>query len=169
VLIVAAMVFLPRGITVDSYEPLAHLLTVPLGVAGFYLLIAALAIACFGAASEIALASAYIVAQEFGWNWSENIEPRNAARFSLVYTVVTALAALPTLIGINPLGLTVISMALTAASLPPAVIPFLVIMNDEHYLKDHRNGWLSNAAVIAIMLLSFVLAIVSIPLELMGG
>lgn len=169
VLIVAAMVFLPRGIHIESYEQIALMLTGALGSWGFYLFAASLGVACFGAASEIALASAYMMAQEFGWKWSENARPKHAARFSLAYTVMIVLGAVPMLLGLDPLKLTVASMALTAASLPPAVIPFLVIMNDRTYVKDHGNHWIANSAVIAIMLLSFVLAVVSIPLELVGG
>ena len=35
---------------------------------------------------EIALSVAYMAAQGFGWTWSEDCRPRDAARFSLVYT-----------------------------------------------------------------------------------
>jgi hypothetical protein len=41
-------------------------------------------------------------------------------------------------------------------------------MNDERYLKDRRNGRIANTAVIAIIALGFVLAMVSIPLEVFG-
>jgi len=48
-------------------------------------------------------------------------------------------------------------------------VPFLFLMNDTHYVGIHRNSWLSNILVIAIIGLSFVLAVVSLPLEIMGG
>ncbi len=87
VLIVAAQVLNPQGIQVDSYEQAALMLTKPLGYWGFILFAASLGITCFGAALEISLDTAYIVAQAFGWNWGENLHPSNAARFSFVYTV----------------------------------------------------------------------------------
>jgi len=34
---------------------------------------------------------------------------------------------------------------------------------------QHRNGWFSNTVVCAIVGLAFVLAVVSIPLELLGS
>ena len=40
-----------------------------------------------------------------------------------------------------------ISMALTAAALPLAIVPFLFLMNDPIYLGKHRNGWISNTVV----------------------
>jgi len=60
-------------------------------------------------------------------------------------------------------------MALTALILPAVIVPFIVLMNDERYLHEHRNGWLSNAVVLAIIALAFVLAVVSIPLQVVGG
>jgi Mn2+/Fe2+ NRAMP family transporter len=60
-------------------------------------------------------------------------------------------------------------MALSAFSLPLTVVPFLVLMNDESYVGRHRNGAFSNAVVTAIVALSFVLAIVTLPLQIAGG
>jgi Mn2+/Fe2+ NRAMP family transporter len=169
VLIVAAMVFLPRGIRVENYSELADLLTDVFGGWGLILVSSSLAISCLGAALEIALELAYMVAQTFGWNWGKNHRPREEARFSLVYVVAVAIATLFVAVGLDPLKLTVFSMALTAATLPIAVVPFLFLMNDTHYVGIHRNSWLSNILVIAIIGLSFVLAVVSLPLEIMGG
>jgi Mn2+/Fe2+ NRAMP family transporter len=61
------------------------------------------------------------------------------------------------------------SMALTAATLPLAVVPFLFLMNDPIYLGKHRNGWISNTVVAITILISFVLAVISIPLQIIGG
>jgi Mn2+/Fe2+ NRAMP family transporter len=169
VLIVAALVLNPKGIQVDSYEQAALMLTEPFGYWGFIMFAASLGIACFGAALEVSLDTAYIVAQAFGWNWGESIKPKEAARFSFVYTVFVFLASLLMVVGIDPLQLTLFSMALTALILPPVIIPFLVLMNDENYVGKHRNGWISNTVVILTIALAFVLAIVAIPLEIIGG
>lgn len=169
VLVVAALVLYPKGIQVDSYEQAALMLTQPLGYWGFFLFAASLAIACFGAALEISLDTAYIVAQAFGWNWGENLRPKEATRFSLIYTVFIFLASLLMAIGIDPLQLTIFSMALTAVILPLVVLPFLILLNDESYVGQHRNHWMNNIVVIFIIGLTFVLAIVAIPLEILGG
>jgi Mn2+/Fe2+ NRAMP family transporter len=65
--------------------------------------------------------------------------------------------------------MTTLSMALTAASLPVAIIPFLVLMNDRRYLGDHTNGWLGNLSILIVTVLAGIVAIVSIPLEIAGG
>src|SRR5207248_1548501 len=106
VLVVAAMEFRPRGIIVASYDQMGLILTDTLGLWGFWLFVASLGIACFGAALEIALALAYLVAQGFGWAWGENRRPREAARFSATYSAAVALAVVPVVLGADPLKLT---------------------------------------------------------------
>lgn len=169
VLILAAMIFAPRGMKIEHYSQLPELLIPVFGHKGFWLLVASLGIACLGAALEITLQIAYLTAQGFGWNWSENQRPLDEARFSFVYTIVLILGALIVLTGIDPLSVTMFSMVLTAATLPVAIVPFLFLMNDGRYVRSYRNGWLSNAVVIVIIGLAFVLAIVSIPLQIFGG
>lgn len=169
VLVVAAIVFFPRGIRVDNIDQAALVLTTALPHWGFLLFALALGISCMGAAFEISLSIAYMFAQGLGWNWTENAVPKDESRFALVYTLVIVLAMIPLLLGVDPLQVTIISMALTAAALPVALIPFLLLMNDKVYLGEYTNGWISNTVVILILLLSFVLSIVSIPLEFFGG
>jgi Mn2+/Fe2+ NRAMP family transporter len=169
VLVLAAIVFHPRGIEVEHYQQLPDLLTGVFARKGFWLVIASLAIACLGATLEIALSLAYFVAQGFGWNWGENLKPRDDARFALTYTLLILAASVFALVGVDPLKLTEISMSLTAASLPIGTFPFLILMNDREYLGEHTNGHLGNAVVLLISALSAVLGVVSIPLELKGG
>lgn len=168
VLIVAAHVY-PRGSSIDHYQQLPALLSSLFHRTGFWLFVAALGIACIGATIEIALSLAYLVAQGFGWNWGENLQPHVDARFSLTYTALIAIASLLVLCGLDPIKLTNISMALTAASLPIGVFPFLILMNDSSYLGEHTNGHLGNAVVLGISMIAALLAVVSIPLEILGG
>jgi Mn2+/Fe2+ NRAMP family transporter len=169
VLIVSALVFLPRGIRIERFDQVALILTPIMGRWGFFLFAGALGIACFGAVLEVALSVAYLTAQGFGWRWSEDARPRDAARFTLAYTATLLCGAVIVLVGVDPLAITLLSMALTAALLPIAIVPFLLLMNDPRYVGTHRNGWIGNIVVCGIVGIAFVLAIVSIPLELLGG
>jgi Mn2+/Fe2+ NRAMP family transporter len=169
VLILAAMIFAPAGVKLEHYTQLPQLLTPVFGYWGYWLLVASVGIACLGAALEITLEIAYLTAQGFGWNWSENQPPKAEARFAAAYTLTLIVAALVTLTAIDPLTLTIFSMALTAATLPVSIVPFLFLMNDYSYVRVYRNSWFSNAVVIVIISLAFVLAIVSIPLQIFGG
>jgi NRAMP (natural resistance-associated macrophage protein)-like metal ion transporter len=169
VLVVAALALRPRGMDGGKFEQGALMMTTALPKWGFYLFAASMLIACLGAALEISLAIAYFFAQGFGWNWSENREPAKDARFCFVYTIIILLAAVPLVLAFDPIRITIMSMALTSATLPLAIIPFLFLMNDPQYLGKHRNGWIGNTVVAVIILMSFVLAVISIPLEIMGG
>jgi Mn2+/Fe2+ NRAMP family transporter len=168
-IVVAAMVLKPRGIEVNDYHQAALMLTDAFPFWGYLLFAASMGIACLGAALEVALSMAYSTAQTFGWKWGEDVEPKEEARFALVYTAGIALATLIIGVGVDPLKLTLLTMAMNAAVLPFVVIPFLLLMNDRKLLGKHANGFFSNAVVIVVMALAFVLAIVSIPLAIVGG
>ncbi|WP_265336195.1 divalent metal cation transporter [Mesorhizobium sp. B2-1-8] len=131
VLIVAALMLATHGFDqVEDYHQLPLMLIPVFGLWGFVLLIASLAFACLGAALEVGLQQAYLVAQGFGWTWGEDRKPRDNPGFSAVYTVSLFLAAIPIMLGLDPLRLTIFSMALTAASLPMTVVPLLFLLND---------------------------------------
>jgi len=170
VLIVAALVFIPHGIGhIDDYHQLPLMLIPVFGFWGFVLFAASLGIASLGASLEVALQQAYLVAQGFGWNWGKDLRPGENPGFTVVYTLSIIAAMIPIAAGLDPLKLTIFSMALTAASLPLTVVPFLFVMNDQRYVKNFRNGKFSNAAVVFIIALGFLLAVVSIPLEIIGS
>jgi len=169
VLIAAALAFQPRGISVEKFEQAALLMTPALTHWGFYLFALAMLFACLGAALEISLSIAYFFAQGLGWSWSEDLTPSRDSRFSFVYTAIILVAAVPLILGVDPMKVTMLSMALTAATLPLAIVPFLILMNDPSYLGGHRNGWISNSVVAIVILISFVLAVISIPLQIIGG
>ncbi len=169
VLVTAALALRPKGIDIEKFDQAALLLTTALPRWGFYLFAVSMLVACLGAALEISLAISYFFAQGFGWNWSESVKPSKDARFCLTYTLIILLAAIPLVFGVDPIKVTMISMALTAATLPLAIVPFLFLMNDPIYLGEHRNGWISNTVVGIIIVISFVLAVISIPLQIIGG
>jgi Mn2+/Fe2+ NRAMP family transporter len=122
-----------------------------------------------GAALEIALDVSYITSQSLGWKWGEDQKPVEEARFAMVYTAALALATAPSLMGIDPLKFTMFSMSMTVVALPIIIAPLIIIMNDKRRLKTHTNHMLTNIAVVAIVLLSFVLAVIAIPAQVFGG
>ena len=167
--VVAALVLAPRGIQMDDYHQAALMLTRIFPFWGFTLFAVSMGIACLGAGVEVALSMAYTTAQTFGWNWGEDLDPREDARFCLTYTGAILLSSLLILFGVDPLKLTLLTMAVNAAVLPFITIPFLLLMNDRKLLGEHANGWISNAVALVTLVLSLVLAGVSIPLMIVGG
>ena len=73
------------------------------------------------------------------------------------------------MLGFDPLRMTMISLALTVVIMPLVVLPFLVLMNDPQFVKEHTNGAISNAVLAFITVLAALFAIVVIPLEILGG
>ena len=168
-IVVAAVVLAPRHIQVSDYHQAALMLTNIFPYWGYMLFAASMAIACLGAAIEVALSLAYATAQTFGWNWGEDLKPSEDARFCLVYTAAIFLSALVIVAAVDPLKLTLLTMAVNAAVMPFVVLPVLMLMNDRKLLGKNANGWISNTVVVVIVALAFVLAIVSIPLAFKGG
>jgi Mn2+/Fe2+ NRAMP family transporter len=169
VVIVAALVLAPRGILAGTYQEGAVALSQPFGRWGFPLFCSALFVGCMGAALEIALDVSYITSQTFGWKWGENQLPAVEGRFPVIYTVALLLGTVPSLLGVDPLKFTMFSMSMTVVALPVIIAPLIVIMNDKRRLRKHTNHLLTNIAVVAIVLLSFVLAVIAIPAQVFGG
>jgi len=168
-LVTSAAVLQPRHIVVDSYEQAALMFVPAFGRWAVTLFAASLGIGCFGAAVELALNAGYTFAQVFGWSWGANKPRREAARFTAAFTIVLLASVAVGLIGFDPLRLTMLSVALTVVIMPLVVLPFLVLMNDEKYVKKHTSGVIGNAFLALLTVLGALLALVVVPLELLGG
>jgi Mn2+/Fe2+ NRAMP family transporter len=169
VLVMSAMVLGPQHIQPDSYQqaalifvPVFHRWAVPLFAA-------ALGIGCFGAAVELALNAGYLFAQVFGWSWGANRPRRDAVRFSAAFTIVLCAALVVAMMGFDPLRLTLLSVAFTVVIMPFVVLPFLALMNDPKYVKTHQSGPIGNALLAILTIVGALLAVVVIPLEILGG
>jgi Mn2+/Fe2+ NRAMP family transporter len=169
VLVTSAMVLGPRHIQVDSYEQAALMFVPVFGRWAVALFALSLGIGCFGAAVEITLNAGYVSAQVFGWTWGANKPRRAAARFTTAFTCVLLVALAVALLGFDPLRLTMISVALTVVVMPALVLPFLVLMNDAKYLKTHTNGVIGNIFLAVTTVVGAILALIVVPLELLGG
>jgi Mn2+/Fe2+ NRAMP family transporter len=168
-LILCAVVLAPQGIEVKKYDDVAKAFSIPFGSWGVPLFAGALGVAAFGAGLEVALNLSYVWSQGFGWNWSKNLRPSQDARFSLVYTVGIIAATPIIVLGFDPLKVTNLSMAFNALISPLIVFPLLFLMNDDAYVKKYRNGRFLNTITIILIMIAFTLAIVAIPLQILGG
>lgn len=168
-LIVAAVVLAPRGIRVDSYSQAALAFVPVFGTRGVALFAAALGVGCFGAAVEIWLNAGYVAAQGFGWSWGANARRRDTARFTSAIALMLIASTLFALCGFDPLRLTLISVGLTVIIMPIVVLPLLVVMNDPRYVKAHTNGPFGNGVLALLTLAGALMALVVVPLEILGG
>jgi Mn2+/Fe2+ NRAMP family transporter len=169
VLVTAALALAPHHIRVDTYEQAALMFVPAFGPRAVTLFALSLGVGCLGASVEIALNGGYLLSQVFGWTWGVEKKRRDAARFSAAFTGMLMLGAAIALIGFDPLRLTLISLAMTVMIMPLVVLPFLVLMNDERYVKAHTSGPAGNAVLTALVLLGALFAVIVVPLEIFGG
>ncbi|MEA2645940.1 MAG: hypothetical protein QOE92_1023 [Chloroflexota bacterium] len=165
----SAMVLGPMHIGGGTLGEVGLSMATAFGRTGTVLFALALLITCFGACLEVSLSMSYNLAQGLGWRWGEHHKPVEAARFNLTIIVYVLVAVAIGLLGVDPLQLALLGSAVTALLLPVALSPFLVIMNDKHYLGDDTNGWISNVGTIGIIVMAFIVAAVSMPLLVLTG
>jgi Mn2+/Fe2+ NRAMP family transporter len=169
IVLLGTIVLQPLNMQASTLGEIGLAMAKPFGLLGSLLFACVLFVTCLGAALECVLALSYNVAQGFGWEWGENKKPVEAARFNLMIVVFLLIAFVIGSIGFDPLRLALFASTVIALFLPISLLPFLVIMNDPQYLGDKINGRWANIAVMAILLIAFVVAIVSIPLEILTG
>jgi Mn2+/Fe2+ NRAMP family transporter len=168
-MLLAALYLGPRDILGVTLPELGLTMAEPLGRIGATLFASALFATTLGGALEASLSTSYNVAQGFGWEWGEDKAPDEAPRFNLLLIVMLLVALGVAVVGGDPLALALLGSAFTALILPVSLAPFLVLMNDRSYLGDRVNGRLSNAALIGILALAFIVAVVSMPLLILSG
>ena len=169
VLVVAALVLHPAHISVHTFDDAAQAFRPVFGKWGVPVFASGLGIGCLGAAVEIALNTGYVLAQGFGWTWGADKKRANAARFSVAFTLMLFASMAVALCGFDPLSVTLVSVSLTVVLMPVVVLPMLVLMNDEELVRRHRSGPIGNTLLAAITVLGAVLAMIVVPLEMMGG
>jgi Mn2+/Fe2+ NRAMP family transporter len=169
ILVTSAMVLGPHAIKVDSYDQAALMFVPPFGRWAVTLFALSLGIGCFGAAVEISLNGGYVASQVLGWAWGANRPRVSATRFTAAFTLLLLVSLAIAIVGFDPLQLTMISVALTVVVMPLMVLPFLVLMNDEKFVKQHTSTAIGNGVLAALTVVGAVLAIVVIPLEVLGG
>jgi Mn2+/Fe2+ NRAMP family transporter len=169
VLITSAIVLGPKHVRVETYGQAAQMFVPVFGRWAVTLFALCLGIGCLGAAAEIALNGGYVLAQSFGWTWGADKPRKENARFSIAFSMMLVLAMLVALLGIDPLQVTLISVALTVVVMPFVVLPFLVLLNDPKYVKTHTSGPIGNTILAALTVIGALMALVVIPLEILGG
>jgi len=168
-LVLAAIVLQPLNISASTLGELGIAMAKPFGIVGSLLFASVLFATCLGAALEVVLAVSYNIAQGFGWEWGENKKPAEAARFNLVMTIFLLIAVAIGLTGIDPLQLALFASTIISLFLPISLSPFLILMNDPQYLGKKTNRRFTNIAMVCILVLAFLVALISLPLEIITG
>jgi Mn2+/Fe2+ NRAMP family transporter len=163
-MIVAGALFLPRGISPQ------FLGTPPLAAAhalsriGLLLSIVGMLFAIGGAAIETSFAGAYNVAQFFGWQWGKKERPAGAARFTVSWLALFAVAFVVVMTGYDPVKLTEYSVIFSVVALPLTYLPILLIANDRAYMGAKANGKVANLFGVLYLVIIVAVAVAAIPL-----
>ncbi len=163
-MIVAAQLFLPRGIDPQflGTPPLAP--AHAFGEVGLLLALVGILFAVGGAAIETCFSGAYNLAQFFGWPWGKRERPARASRFTLSWLVIFALALLVVITGYDPVKLTEYSVIFSVVALPLTYLPILLIANDRTYMGPNTNGRLANVLGVVYFVIILLVAVAAIPL-----
>ncbi|GAA2038301.1 divalent metal cation transporter [Terrabacter terrae] len=161
---VAAVVYLPQKIQVESLGQIGMPIGQAIGVLGIAFALLGFFAATFGAACETGLSVGYSIAQYLGWQWGKYVEPLRAARFHTVVLLSTVVAVGVLLTTVDPIMLTEYSVVFSAVALPLTYFPILVVANDRTYLGGHANGRLANTLGTVYLVLVVVAAVAAIPL-----
>lgn len=168
-MVTAALVLFPQHQQVNSLGDAGHPVILSLGTAGWVLFLIGTFAVTLGAGLETALSGAYSICQYFGWDWGKRGRPREAPLFHLSYFVMLLLAMLFAYTGVNPIELTLITMAIAAMTLPFSFVPLLIVANDDDYVGDQKNTPAVNALAVIILLLLVVVTVATIPLFVLTG
>jgi Mn2+/Fe2+ NRAMP family transporter len=169
VLVTSAIVLKPLGVQIDSLEQAAPMLAPVFHDWATTLFALSLGIGCLGAAVEMVANATFIFGQIGGWSWGLNRPRRDTARATVAGTVVLLLGLAVALLGVDPLQLTMISVAAIVIVMPIVILPFLVLMNDRRLVKDYTNGVVLNAILAVLVIAGAAMAVVVVPLEIIGG
>jgi Mn2+/Fe2+ NRAMP family transporter len=170
-MIVAAVLFLPRGISPEFLGTPGLASGHVFGQVGLLLALVGILFAVGGAAIETSFAGAYNLAQFFGWRWGKRERPAAASRFTLSWLLAFALAFLVVLTGIDPVKLTEYSVIFSVVALPLTYLPILLVANDRAYMGAQVNGKLANVLGGVYFIIILLIAVAAIPLMLItnGG
>ncbi|WP_435769504.1 NRAMP family divalent metal transporter [Nocardioides sp. SYSU DS0651] len=161
---VAYLVFYEAGIQVEHLSQTVLPVAVALGKVGLVIAIVGVFAATFGATLETLFATGYDIAQYFGWSYGEVQPPVKAARFTVVMMLILLAATAFALTAVNPITVTIFAVVCSAALLPFAFLPVLLVANDRELMGDLVNGRLSNVLGTATLVFSSVIAVIAIPL-----
>jgi manganese transport protein len=160
----AYLVFYTHGVHVEHITQTVLPVAVALGKIGLVVAIIGVFAATFGATLETLFATGYDIAQYFGWSYGQVQPPVRAARFTVTTSVILLASTGFALTAVNPITVTIFAVVCSAALLPFAFLPVLLVANDRTVMGELVNGRLSNTLGTLTLLFSTAVAIVAIPL-----
>jgi manganese transport protein len=145
ILIAAAQVLRPAGISPDSLGSVALVAQVPYGELGLLLAFVGILFAVGGATIDTAFSAAYNLAQHQGWKWGKRFRLLNEPRFTLSLAGFLLLGFAIAQTGVDPVALTEYAVIFSIPVLPLTYLPILLVGNDPAVMGKHVNGPIARA------------------------
>lgn len=154
IFVAAAAVLHPRGIEVKTAFDLARPLKPVLGLYAHGVFLGGFWAAVFSTITPTYLAAGYFIADKMKWE----ISVRDT-RFKAVVFLGCLISLIGPLVKGSFLILLVLMLALGLCGTPLIVFMLLFLLNQKHWAKAYRNGWLLNLLGGAALLITTFLAV----------
>ncbi|MGH9477941.1 MAG: divalent metal cation transporter [Terriglobales bacterium] len=166
-LILGALIYLPRGIFPDLLSTAVFAGAFPFAQKALVLALAGTFVCIAGAAVETAMSGGYNVCQFYNLPWGKNLPSRSAPAFAVTWIGMFSVAGLIALAGVRPLQLVNFSIIFGMAVMPFTYYPILRMASDENIMGKHVNAGIVTALGIGFLVLIIVAAIAAFPLMIL--
>jgi len=143
ILVAAAQVLLPAGVSADSIGTVALIAESPYGQTGLILALVGMLFAVGGATIDTCFSAAYNLAQHQGWKWWKRRELLHEPQFALSLAGFAILGYAIAQTGVDPIALTEYAVIFSIPVLPLTYLPILLTGNDRGVMGKHVNGPIS--------------------------
>jgi manganese transport protein len=140
ILVTAALLFKPAGISPTSIGSVALLAQQPYAELGLILALIGILFAVGGATIDTAFSAAYNLAQHQGWKWGKRFRLLNEPRFTLSLAAFLLAGFAIAQTGVDPVELTEYAVIFSIPVLPLTYLPILLVGNDRSVMGVHVNG-----------------------------
>jgi Mn2+/Fe2+ NRAMP family transporter len=166
-LILGALVFLPRSIFPDMLSTTALPVIVPFGPTALRLALVGILACVASAAVETALSGGYNVCQFFGIKWDKNVPPQDVPVFTSTWVLMFVIALVLALTGIKPLTLVNFSIVFGMVIMPLTYYPILKAAGDRELMGEHVTGKVQQALGWVFFGVIVIAALAAVPLMIL--
>jgi manganese transport protein len=140
ILVTAAQLFKPAGISPTSIGSVALLTQQPYAELGLLLAMVGMLFAVGGATIDTAFSAAYNLAQHQGWKWGKRFRLLDEPKFTLSLAGFLLLGFAIAQTGVDPVALTEYAVIFSIPVLPLTYLPILLVGNDRGVMGEYANG-----------------------------
>jgi Mn2+/Fe2+ NRAMP family transporter len=140
ILVAAAQVLHPVGVSPDSIGTVGLIAEVPYGEVGLLLALGGMLFAVGGATIDTAFSAAYNLAQHQGWKWGKRLGLLDEPRFSLSLAAFALIGFAIAETGVDPVSLTEYAVIFSIPVLPLTYLPILLVGGDRRTMGRYVNG-----------------------------